>query len=113
MKKMINLIKELDLSIIMMVVTMVIIAGYLLIPSTNKEVENVITDQDIAEFAVSRDQNYYEGIVEVKINNVEYNEKWGYNEICFYVYVDGELKACEGINKDLYLELMEQTHKDS
>lgn len=112
MKKIDNFVKGFGLFIITVVALLVISTIGLLTPVADKKVESVITDQDIAEFAVEQNRNY-EGIVEVKIDNVGYNEILGCDVIDCYVYVDGELKAYTGINRDWYLRLLEKSRENS
>lgn len=109
MKKM---LKGLDLFIVTSVVCMVICTAMIITPKANNEVENIITDQEIAEFAVEHDHSY-DGVVDVEIYNVGYNDSWGCDVIDCRVYVDGDLKAFRGINRDVYLNMLERSRKDS
>lgn len=113
MKKMFKeMVKEMDLFIVTGIFMMILFGVMMFDSKANNEVEDVITNQDIAEYAVNLDHEY-EGVVEVKIDSVEYDEYWGGEEINCYVYVDGELKAYRGINKNFYQNMMERDRKDS
>lgn len=71
----------------------------------NKPEEHIITDQELAEWAVEHDNDgRYENITKVEIESYEQDGEW----INCYVYCDGELRAYKGFNKDYYLYWMER-----
>ena len=112
MKK--NIMTGLGLVITIGIIVLLTMIPKIKLTSSSNDIENIITVQDIAEFAVTYDGEYG-NIIDVEIDKIDYSETYKSDVIYAFVRTEDGGKYYTGISKNWYLKLMQEevNRKDS